>query len=95
MAVTHNLTQLSNSEAVAVSVTGQHAGRDITIQNISDTAYIYLGGEGVNSENFGYRIAPNAAWSVELRQQEVIYAISSENGSYVAVIQLGLESQNN
>lgn len=95
MAVTHNTIQLGNTEPIAVSVTGQHAGRDITIQNISDTAYVYLGGEGVDSENFGYRIAPHGAWSVELRQQEVIYAVTSENGSYVAVIQLGLESQDN
>jgi hypothetical protein len=95
MAVTHNIIQLSDSDPVAVSVTGQHAGRDITIQNISNSAYVYIGGEGLSVENYGYCIDPNSSFSVELRQQEVIYGVTSENGSSVAVIQLGLESETN
>jgi hypothetical protein len=91
MAVTHNIIVLNNETAVPVSVTGNHAGRDITIQNISTTAYVYIGGEGVTTNNYGYRISPNSAWSVELRKEDVIYAISSTDSS-VAVIQLGLES---
>lgn len=94
MAVTHNVIELNDTTATAISVTGDHAGRDITIQNLSDTDYVYLGGFGVSQISFGYRIAPNAAWSVELRQKEVIYAVSSGT-SDVAVLQLGLESMNN
>ena len=94
MAVTHNLIQLSNSTPTPVSVTGNHAGRDITIQNISDTAYVYIGGEGVSTSNYGYMIDAQSAWSVELRAGDVIHAVSSENGSYVAVLQVGLESFN-
>jgi hypothetical protein len=95
MAVTHNHVVLNDTNAVAVSVTGNHAGRDITIQNISDTAYVYLGGEGVSIGDYGYRLMPNAAWSVELLAGEVIYAVTSENDSEVAVIQLGLETMSN
>jgi len=91
MAVTHAIIALNNEEPVAVSVTGNHAGRDITIQNISSTANVYLGGEGVSTTNYGYKIAPNTAWSVELRREEVLYAVSSTN-SNVAVLQLGLET---
>lgn len=94
MAVTHSIIQLNSGTPIAISVTGNHAGRDITIQNLSDTEYVYLGGETVDVEDFGYRIAPNSAWSVELRQKEVIYALSSTN-SAVAVLQLGLESMSN
>jgi hypothetical protein len=93
MAVTHNLVTLNNSTQTAVSVTGDHSGRDITIQNISDTATIYIGGDGVSTSNYGYRILPGAAWSVELRFGEVIYAVSSASSSQAAVIQLGLESE--
>jgi hypothetical protein len=94
MAVTHNLVTLNNSTATAVSVTGQHAGRDITVQNISDTANVYLGGDEVSTSNYGYKILPGSAWSVELRSGEVLYAVSSASSSQVAVIQLGLESEN-
>lgn len=92
MAVVHNIVTLSSTTPVAVSVTGNHAGRDITIQNISDTSYVYLGGPNVSISNYGYRISPLGAWSVELRREEVLYAVSSTSSSQVAVLQLGLES---
>jgi hypothetical protein len=63
---------------------------DITIQNLSETAYVYLGGEGVNAEDFGYRLAPGAAWSVELPGQDELYAIADEL-TYIAVLKTGLE----
>ena len=93
MAVTHNLIELNNTTATPISVTGNHAGRDITIQNVSSSAYVYLGGQGVTTTDYGYKIYPNTAWSVELRGGDVLYAISSTT-SDVAVIQLGLESMN-
>lgn len=90
MAVTHNLIELNNETATPVSVTGNHAGRDITIQNVSSSATVYLGAEGVTTSNYGYKLAPNTAWSVELMRGDAIYAISSST-SNVAVFQLGLE----
>ena len=93
MAVTHRIVELNSSTPVAVSATGNHAGRDITIQNIDSSAYVYLGGPNVTTTDFGYKILPNSAWSVELRKEEVIYAVSSET-SNVAILELGLESSN-
>jgi hypothetical protein len=66
---------------------------DITIQNVHDSAYVYLGGEGVTSTAYGYRLSPNSAWSVELPGPDAIYAISGLDATQIAVIQLGLESQ--
>jgi hypothetical protein len=91
MPITHNLISLNNTTAIPVSVTGNHAGRDITIQNVSSSAIVYLGAEGVTAANYGYKIYPETAWSVELKGGDVLYAISSTT-SNVAVIQLGLES---
>jgi len=87
----HALTQLSNTTDTRLTPNGTHSGMDITVQNISDTAYVYLGGEGVSSEDFGYRLAPGAAWSVELPGQDTLYAIADTNGTYIAVLQTGLE----
>lgn len=88
----HATISLSNTTATRLTPNGVHSGLDITIQNVSDTAYVYLGGEGVNPEDFGYRLAPGAAWSVELPGQDALYAISDTDNSYLAILKTGLEN---
>jgi hypothetical protein len=65
---------------------------DITIQNIHASAYVYIGGEGVTSSSYGYRLSPNTAISFELPGKDALYAISGTNGSQVAVIKTNLEN---
>jgi hypothetical protein len=67
---------------------------DITIQNTDETAIVYIGGEGVTSLNYGYQLAPNNAWSIELSGKDAIYAISDTNGSKVAILKTSLELGN-
>lgn len=88
----HQIINLVNYEQAIVGPTGQHTGRDITIQNISPYT-VYLGGVELNENNYGYRLLPGAAWSVELRKDDHIYAFS-ENDCQIAVFMLGLESFN-
>ena len=88
----HAIISLSNTEPTRLTPNGVHSGLDITVQNINESAYVYLGGEGsLNSEDFGYRLAPGAAWSVELPGTDSLYAIADSNGAYVAILQTGLE----
>jgi hypothetical protein len=91
---THLTTSLSSSSATLVSPLGIHSGVDITIQNLSSEAYVYIGGQGVTSSNFGYRIAPAAAVSFELPGKDALYAVTSSNGSQVAILRTGLEVGN-
>ena len=88
---THALTTLSNTEATRLTPPGLHSGMDITLQNVNTDAYVFVGGEGVTTTNYGYRIAPDNAWSVELPGQDALYAISDTDGYYVALLQMGLE----
>jgi len=90
----HALTTLSNTTATRLTPPGLHSGMDITIQNVDDLAYVYLGGEGVTSSNYGYRVAPGHAISWELQGRDAIYAVSDTNNSKVAVIKTNLESGN-
>jgi hypothetical protein len=90
----HNLVTLSDSTATRLTPRGGHGGMDITIQNIDQDATVYVGGEGVSSASFGYRINPAQAWSVELSGNDALYAISDTNESSIAILQVGLESQN-
>lgn len=91
MATYHNLYTLSNTQATRLTPQGMHSGMDITIQNVDDTAYVYLGGEGVSSSNYGYRIAPGHAISWELPERDELYAITNENNSKLAVLKTSLE----
>jgi len=88
---THSLTTLTNTSATRLTPNGLHSGMDITIQNVDSSAYVFLGGEGVTASDYGYRLAPGSAWSVELPGLDAIYAITDTNGSKVALFKMGLE----
>ena len=87
----HSLTTLSSSSATKLTPNGTHSGLDITIQNVHASAIVYIGGSGVTSDNYGYRLAPGAAWSIELAGRDAIYAITDTNNSKVAVLKTSLE----
>jgi hypothetical protein len=91
MATSHNLFTLSNATATRLTPVGIHSGMDITLQNVHDTAYVYVGGEGVTSSNYGYRIAPGHAISWELPEKDSLYAVSDTNNSKLAVLKTSLE----
>lgn len=86
----HRIVSLNSSSAVQLTPVGSHSGMDITIQNLSDTAYVYVGGEGVTTGDFGYRIIPLSSISFELPGRDSLYAVSSAN-SQIAILQTGLE----
>ncbi len=88
---THALTTLSSTSATRLTPNGIHSGMDVTIQNVDASAYVYLGGEGVTASDYGYRLAPGSAWSVELPGLDALYAITDTNSSRVAIIKMGLE----
>ena len=67
---------------------------DITIQNLDESAYVYLGGEDVNPENFGYRLSPGLAISFELPGRDAMYAITDVDNSYIAILKTNLEAGN-
>lgn len=87
----HSLTTLSNSSAIRLTPNGIHSGMDITIQNVDASAYVYIGGEGVSTLNYGYRISPNNGWAIELNGKDALYAISDTDGSKIAILKTSLE----
>ena len=89
---THALTTLSSSAATLLTPNGVHSGMDITIQNIHASAYVYIGGEGVTSSSYGYRLNAGSVISFELPGKDALYAITGTNGSQIAVIKINLES---
>jgi len=87
----HSLLTLSNASATRLTPNGIHSGMDITLQNVNDTGYIYVGSEDVTALDYGFRILPNHSISFELTGNNSLYAISSINAMKLAVIEIGLE----
>ena len=90
----HSLTTLSSSSATRLTPNGTHSGMDITIQNTHASAIVYIGGTGVSSTAYGYRLDPGTAFSIELSGRDSLYAITDTNGSKVAVLTTSLELGN-
>jgi hypothetical protein len=94
---THSLIRINAFSPTLVSPLGIHSGVDITIQNLSSEAYVYIGGEGVTTSSFGYRIPPDSAVSFELPGKDSLYATTNSaesDGIQVAVLKTGLEVGN-
>lgn len=88
-----NIYTLSNTTATKITPNGTHSGMDITIQNINDSGYIYIGTSDVTSSAFGYRLLPNHAWSIELPGYDDLWLIAETNGMEAAVLRTSLEQQ--
>ena len=89
----HSLLTLSNVTATKLTPNGKHSGMDITLQNVNNEGYIYVGGsDDISSTNYGFRIMPNHSFSIELNGKDAIYAIASTNGLSLAILKTNLES---
>lgn len=87
-----NLVTLSNTSPILLSPYGTHSGLDFTLQNVNASGYIYIGTSTVSDENYGFRLYPNQAISVELNGRDSIYAIASAPNMKVAVLSVALEA---
>ena len=91
MAIYHDLLTLSNSTATEFTPGARHSGLDVTIQNVHETAVVYIGGATVTSSDYGFKLDPGAGFSIELNPNDRLYAISDTNGSNAALLRALLE----
>lgn len=91
MATFHELLTLSDTTATEVTPGPNHSGVDVTIQNVHETAYVYVGGEGVTAADYGFRIYPGAGVSFEVNPRDRLYVISDTADSQAALIRIFLE----
>lgn len=87
----HEKFTLTGGEATQITPNGTHSGMDITIQNINTNANVFVGGEGVTTSEFGFKITPGAAVSFELSGQDDLFICSDESPATAAVIKINLE----
>jgi hypothetical protein len=87
----HKIFSLSDTAAQRLTPIGTHSGFDITLQNVSLYGDIYIGGEGLTTESYGYKLMPNHSISFELPGKNALYAIAAEESATLAVIRTNLE----
>jgi len=88
---TNRIVSLSTTSAILLSPAGTHSGVDITVQNINASGYVYIGGSDLNSGNYGFRIDPSHAISIELNGKDALYALGSTSGLSASVLITNLE----
>jgi hypothetical protein len=91
MATYHELVTLSDSTATELTPGARHSGLDLTVQNVDDTAIIYIGGEGVTTSSYGFKLTPGAGFSIELNPNDRLYVISDTDSSEAALLRALLE----
>lgn len=90
----HAIITLSDQAPTRLTPNGVHGGMDITVQNTNENGYIYIGvNEETSSTDYGFRLIPNQAISFELPGPDALYAIAETDAMTVAVLEIGLESQ--
>jgi hypothetical protein len=85
----HTLTDAGTAYEIMPAMQGN--GKDVTIQNNNATASVLIGGPGVTTTDYGFKILPNAAISFELDGTDSIWAVSSTAGATVHTLRIDLE----
>ena len=92
MTTFHNLVTLSDASATELTPAGEvHSGLDLTVQNVNETAVVYIGASGVTASNYGFKLEPGDAFSVELNPRDQLFAISDTDGASLALLRVLLE----
>lgn len=82
-------TQTLTTSGTAYKIFAENG--DITIQNNNASANIFIGGAGVTTSSFGFKILPQAAIAFELNGTDEIWAVSDTDGATVNTLRVALE----
>ena len=61
----------------------------LSIQNIMDSGYAYLGNENVSISNYGHKLYPGQSFTIELSPNDKIFAVG-DSGVSVSTFRLDI-----
>jgi hypothetical protein len=86
--IRHQIKTLSLVSPTEITIDDSINGvNTLVIQNINDSGYVYVGGYNVSDTDFGFKIYPQQAFTVELRPFDKIYAVGDALDISVMVIE--------
>ena len=89
MAVSHQIVSVGTT---ATKLTSDYDGKDgqtINVQNPTGGATVYLGGEGVTSSSYGFILGAGISFSIELQDDEKLYAVVASSTQNVNILRQG------
>lgn len=61
----------------------------LSIQNIMDSGYAYLGNENVSVNNYGHKLYPGQSFTIELAPNDKLFAVG-DSGVSIAIFSLDI-----
>jgi hypothetical protein len=61
----------------------------LSVQNIMESGYAYLGGENVSINNYGHKLYPGQSFTIELAPNDKLFAVG-DSGVSVAIFTLDI-----
>ena len=89
MAVSHSRVSVGTT---ATKLTSDYDGKDgqtINVQNPAGGADVFLGGEGVTTTDYGFLLGAGISFSVELQDDEKLYAVVTTGTQTVNILRQG------
>lgn len=75
--IRHQLKVLNTSTPIELTIEDSiNSVCTLVVENINDSGNIFIGNSGVSSSNFGFKLYPRQAFTVELRPYDRLYAVS-------------------
>ena len=89
MAVSHARVSVG---VTATKLTSDFDGKDgqtLSVQNPAGGVDVFLGGEGVTTTSYGFLLAAGVVFSVELQDDEKLYAVVASSTQTVNILRQG------
>ena len=89
MAVSHARVSVGTTATKLTSDFDGKDGQTINVQNPAGGVDVYLGGDGVTTTSYGYLLKAETNFSVELQDDEKLYAVVTTGTQTVNIIRQG------
>lgn len=87
--IKHNLVDISNVSATSLDISENiKSSFTLIVQNVNTTGYLYLGNAGLTSTNYGFRVSPNQAFTIELPASINLYSLASDANMQAAIMEI-------
>jgi hypothetical protein len=78
---------LSTTSPTELTITDiVQSSNTLVVQNTNDSGYVYIGTSAVSSSNYGIKLYPGQAFTIELSAYTHVYAVCSANTMTAAVM---------
>lgn len=87
MQLKHRIVSLNGTAQNLVVREATDARNTLSIQNVANTGFAYLGNSTVTTSSYGYKLFPGQSFIIEMASSDDIYAVG-DSGVSVAIFNI-------